>query len=32
MPPVGRDWTDAQFKALADYVKQHIYKVQTSGG
>ena len=32
MPPVGKGWTDAQFKALTDYVKQHIYKAQTSGG
>ena len=32
MPPVGKHWTDVQFKALEDYVKQHIYKAQTSGG
>jgi cytochrome c oxidase subunit 2 len=32
MPPVGRGWTDAQFRALADYVKQNIYKAPASGG
>jgi cytochrome c oxidase subunit 2 len=32
MPPVGRGWTDAQFRALADYVKDKIYKGQSDGG
>jgi mono/diheme cytochrome c family protein len=32
MPPVGRDWTDAQFKALEAYLKAHIYKAAASGG
>jgi cytochrome c oxidase subunit 2 len=32
MPPVGRNWTDMQFRALADYVKQNIYKGAASGG
>jgi cytochrome c oxidase subunit 2 len=32
MPPVGRNWTDTQFRALADYVKKNIYKGAASGG
>jgi cytochrome c oxidase subunit 2 len=32
MPPVGRRWTDTQFRALADYVKKNIYKGQSNGG
>jgi cytochrome c oxidase subunit 2 len=32
MPPVGRDWTDAQFKALEAYVRKSIYKGAKSGG
>jgi cytochrome c oxidase subunit 2 len=32
MPPVARGWTDAQFKALFDYVKQNVYKGTPSGG
>jgi cytochrome c oxidase subunit 2 len=32
MPPVGRNWTDAQFTALEAYLKAHIYKGTPSGG
>ena len=32
MPAVGNDWTDAQIKALIDYVGKHVYKGATSGG
>ena len=32
MPAVGNDWTDAQIKALVDYVGKHVYKGATSGG
>ena len=31
MPPVGRDWTDAQFTALEAYLKKNIYKAAKSG-
>jgi cytochrome c oxidase subunit 2 len=24
MPPVGRDWTDAEMNALTDYLKEHV--------
>lgn len=32
MPPVGRLWTDAEFNALATYVKKHVYKAAPAGG
>jgi cytochrome c oxidase subunit 2 len=33
MPAVGKNWTDAQFRALEEYVKANIYKgASTSGG
>jgi cytochrome c oxidase subunit II len=32
MPPVGRGWTDEQFRALEGYMRQNIYKSQASGG
>ena len=32
MPPVGRDWSDKQFQALEQYLKQKIYKAKPSGG
>jgi cytochrome c oxidase subunit 2 len=32
MPPVGRGWTDAQFKALESYLKARVYKAAASGG
>ena len=32
MPPVGRGWTHAQFRALMTYVKAHVYKAASSGG
>jgi cytochrome c oxidase subunit 2 len=32
MPPVGDTWTDAEFAALAVYVKKHIYKPAPLGG
>lgn len=32
MPPVGRGWTDAQFDALFEYLKQNVYKGAASGG
>ncbi len=32
MPPVGRGWTDEQFRALERYMRQNIYKGQASGG
>jgi hypothetical protein len=32
MPPVGRGWTDEQFRALERYMRQNIYKSQASGG
>jgi cytochrome c oxidase subunit 2 len=32
MPPVGATWTDAQMRALADYVKKHVYTGAASGG
>jgi cytochrome c oxidase subunit 2 len=32
MPPVSRGWTDTQFSALFDYLKQSVYKGPASGG
>jgi cytochrome c oxidase subunit II len=32
MPPVGRDWTDEQFRALEGYVRRNIYKPGGSNG
>jgi len=32
MPPVGSLWTDAEFNALAAYVKKHVYKAVPTGG
>ena len=32
MPPVGRGWTDEQFRALETYVRRNIYKGQSGGG
>ena len=32
MPPVGRTWTDDQFRALEQYLKAVVYKGDTSGG
>jgi cytochrome c oxidase subunit II len=32
MPPVGRDWNDAQFRALFAYLKQEVYKEPSGGG
>ena len=32
MPAVGNDWTDAQFAALAQYVKTSVFKGASSGG
>ncbi len=32
MPPVSRGWTDAQFTALFEYLKQNVYKAPSSGG
>ncbi|MGZ8707083.1 MAG: cytochrome c oxidase subunit II [Gaiellaceae bacterium] len=32
MPPVSRGWTDTQFRALFDYLKQSVYKGPASGG
>ncbi|HEY6607407.1 MAG TPA: cytochrome c oxidase subunit II [Gaiellaceae bacterium] len=32
MPPVGRGWTDEQFRALERYMRRNIYKSQASGG
>lgn len=32
MPPVGRDWTDEQFRALDRYVRRNIYKPGGAGG
>jgi cytochrome c oxidase subunit 2 len=32
MPPVGRGWTDEQFRALDRYMRQNIYKAQGSSG
>jgi cytochrome c oxidase subunit 2 len=31
MPPVGRNWTTFQLKALEQYLKQHVYKGSASG-
>lgn len=31
MPPVGRGWTDEQFRALEAYLKAVVYKAPTSG-
>jgi cytochrome c oxidase subunit 2 len=32
MPPVGRGWTDDQFRALEQYLKAVVYKGAQSGG
>jgi cytochrome c oxidase subunit 2 len=32
MPAVGDTWTNAQMRALFDYVKKHIYKGAAAGG
>jgi cytochrome c oxidase subunit II len=32
MPPVARDWSPLQFKALFAYLKQNVYKAAPSGG
>jgi len=32
MPPVGRTWTDDQFRALEQYLKAVVYKGEASGG
>lgn len=32
MPPVGRGWNQKQFAALEAYLKNNIYKGETSGG
>jgi cytochrome c oxidase subunit II len=32
MPAVGNNWTEAQIRALEQYVKANIYKGSTSGG
>jgi cytochrome c oxidase subunit II len=32
MPPVGATWTPTQMRALADYVKKHVYTGASSGG
>jgi cytochrome c oxidase subunit 2 len=32
MPPVGNTWTKEQMRALADYLREHVYKGPASGG
>jgi cytochrome c oxidase subunit II len=32
MPPVGRDWTNAQFRALQAFIKAHIVRGGAGGG
>jgi cytochrome c oxidase subunit 2 len=32
MPPVARGWSDAQVRALAEYLEEAIYKGQANGG
>ena len=32
MPPVGRGWTDRQFQALNEYLKNNVYKGSSNGG
>ncbi len=32
MPPVGRGWSDSEFRSLEAYLKKNIYKGASSGG
>jgi mono/diheme cytochrome c family protein len=32
MPAVGNTWTQAQLRALADYVKKNVFKGASNGG